>query len=123
VSEIFHHDGLLGPQVLGPAPERASYASFASFKDPDGNSWLLQEITTRLPDREWNSTRAQADVSTLAELLRETEQRHGQYEKTHPKHHWADWYAPYVSARQNGASSEEAAAAAERCVNDALHGA
>ena len=54
VSEVFHFDGLLGPQVAGPDPKRGTYASFASFKDPDGNGWLLQEITTRLPGREWN---------------------------------------------------------------------
>ena len=53
VSEVFHFDGLLGPRVAGPDPKRGTYASFASFKDPDGNSWLLQEITTRLPGREW----------------------------------------------------------------------
>lgn len=51
VSEIFHHDGLLGPRVAGPDPQGGTYASFASFQDPDGNSWLLQEITTRLPGR------------------------------------------------------------------------
>ena len=53
VSEVFHFDGLLGPRVSGPDPKHGSYGSFASFKDPDGNSWLLQEITTRLPGREW----------------------------------------------------------------------
>lgn len=53
VSEVFHFDGLLGPLVAGPDPKRGTYASFASFNDPDGNSWLLQEITTRLPGREW----------------------------------------------------------------------
>ena len=53
VSDVFHFDGLLGPLVAGPDPRRGTYASFASFKDPDGNSWLLQEITTRLPGREW----------------------------------------------------------------------
>ena len=51
VSEVFHFDGLLGPQVTGPDPKRGTYASLASFKDPDGNSWLLQEITERLPGR------------------------------------------------------------------------
>ena len=54
------------------------------------------------------------DVATLAELLRETEEHHGQYEKTQAKHNWWDWYAPYLSARQNGSSPEEAAAAADR---------
>ena len=54
------------------------------------------------------------DVPKLAELLRETEQHHGSYEKTHAKHNWWDWYAPYLSARLNGKTSEEAAAAADR---------
>jgi len=52
VSEVFHFDGLLGARVAGPDPRRGTYASFASFQDPDGNGWLLQEITTRLPGRE-----------------------------------------------------------------------
>ena len=51
VTEVFHFDGLLGPLAPGPDPKRGTYASFASFKDPDGNTWLLQEITTRLPGR------------------------------------------------------------------------
>ena len=54
------------------------------------------------------------DVARLAELLRETEEHHGPYEASHPKHNWWDWYAPYLSARQNGSSPEEAAAAAAR---------
>ena len=54
------------------------------------------------------------DIATLAELLRETEQHHGDYEKTHPKHNWWDWYAPYISARQHESTPEEAAAAAGR---------
>ena len=71
---------------------------------------MLQEIKTRLPGREWKST---ADVATLAELLRETEQYHGNYENTDGTHNWWDWYAPYLSARQNGSSPKEAAAAAD----------
>ena len=111
VSEVFHHDGLLGPVVTGPDPKRGTYASFASFEDPDGNTWLLQEITERLPGREWER---KSDVATVAELLHETEQHHGQYEKTHGKHNWWEWYAPYLSARLNGGSPEDAAAAADR---------
>lgn len=111
VSEVFHHDGLLGPRVSGPDPKRGTYASFASFEDPDGNTWLLQEITTRLPGREWER---QSDVATLAELLRDTEEHHGSYERTHGKHNWWDWYAPYLSARLNGRSPDDAAAAADR---------
>jgi catechol 2,3-dioxygenase-like lactoylglutathione lyase family enzyme len=93
----------------------------ASFEDPDGNGWLLQEITTRLPGREWNSTRARAtDVAILAERLRETAEHHDHYEKTHAEHHWWDWYAPYLSARQDGNSPEEAAAAA-RYMEEVIH--
>jgi hypothetical protein len=107
--------------VNGHDPEGRSYYSFASFADPDGNGWLLQEIKERLPGREWKSTRARAmDVATLAELLRETEQRHGQFEKTHAEHHWWDWYASYLNARQNGSSPDEAAAAADRYMDEVL---
>jgi catechol 2,3-dioxygenase-like lactoylglutathione lyase family enzyme len=121
VSEVFHRAEDNSP-VGGRDPEGRSYASFASFKDPDGNGWLLQEIKTRLPGREWESKRAPAtDVATLAELLHETEGRHGQYEKTHAEHHWYDWYAPYLSARQQGSSPEEAAAAADRRMSEVLH--
>jgi len=115
VSEVFHFEGLLGPRVSGPDPKRGTYASFASFKDPDGNGWLLQEITMRLPGREWKTT---PDVSTLAKLLRETEEHHGAYEKTHGKHDWWDWYAPYLTARQSGKNPEEAAAAADRYMEE-----
>ena len=119
VSEVFHYaagpfnNTVENPRVGGRDPQGRSYFSFASFEDPDGNGWLLQEITTRLPGREWKSTPAQVtDVATLAELLRETAEHHDHYEKTHAKHNWWDWYAPYLSARQNGSSPEEAAAAA-----------
>jgi catechol 2,3-dioxygenase-like lactoylglutathione lyase family enzyme len=129
VSEVFHYAGgpfniTVGenPRVSGPDPEGRSYYSFASFEDPDGNGWLLQEIKARLPGREWKSTRAGAqDVATLAKLLHETEQHHGNFEKTHTQHHWWDWYAPYLSARQNGSSPEEAAAAADRYMDEVLH--
>jgi catechol 2,3-dioxygenase-like lactoylglutathione lyase family enzyme len=121
VSEVFHYAAgpfnysVENPRVGGPDPEGRSYYSFASFEDPDGNGWLLQEITTRLPGREWKAAQAPAtNVAALAELLHETEQHHGPYEKTHAKHQWWDWYAPYLNARQNGGSPEEAAAAADR---------
>ena len=117
VSEIFHfadgpfNDAIKNARLSGRDSEGRSYFSFASFEDPDQNGYLLQEIKTRLPGREWKST---ADVATLADLLRETEQHHGNYEKTHGAHNWWDWYAPYLSARQNGSSPAEAAAAADR---------
>jgi len=128
VSEVFHFAGGPmnntgeNPRVAGRDPEGRSYFSFASFEDPDGNGWLLQEITARLPGREWKSTRAQAmDVATLAELLRETGEHHDHFEKTHAEHHWWDWYAPYLGARQNGSSPEEASAAAGHYMEATLH--
>ena len=110
VSEVFHFEGnelhVVGTdgRVPGPDPQGRSYSSWASFSDPDGNSWLLQEIKTRLPGRGLSM-----DVATLTELLRETEERHGMYERTAPKHHWSGWYAAYIVARQNGRTPDDAA--------------
>ena len=125
VSEVFHYaagpfnETVEKPRVPGRDPEHRSYFSFASFDDPDGNSWLLQEITTRFPNREWKRTSA-TDVATLAELLRETSEHHDAFEKTHGEHHWWDWYAPYLNARQNGSTPEEATAAADRRMEELL---
>jgi len=124
VSEVFHYAG--GPfnitvepaRVNGRDPEGRSYFSFVSFEDPEGNNWLVQEITTRLPGREWKRA---IDTETLAELLHETSEHHDHYEKTHAKHDWYNWYAPYLSARQNGSNSEEAAAIADRYMDETFH--
>jgi catechol 2,3-dioxygenase-like lactoylglutathione lyase family enzyme len=123
VSEVFH---TLQPgaqfrpesngRVSGPDPGHRSYFSFATFSDPDGNTWLFQEITARLPGRGFSNL----DVSTLAELLRETEQHHGEYEPTAPKHHWSGWYAAYIVARQDGKTPEEAAKLAKLHIEGAL---
>lgn len=128
VSEVFHYaggpfnDAVEHPRVNGRDPQGRSYYSFASFEDPDANGWLLQEIQTRLPGREWKPAPARArNVAPLAELLRETAEHHDHYEQTHAEHHWWDWYAPYLSARQNGRSPEEAAAAADRYMEETLH--
>jgi catechol 2,3-dioxygenase-like lactoylglutathione lyase family enzyme len=104
VSQPFHFAGIRGPRLPGPDSERGSYRSYASFSDPDGNSWLLQEITTRIPGRGLS-----LDVPTLTELLRETEKHHGEYAAAAPKHHWSEWYAAYIVARQQGKTPEEAA--------------
>ncbi len=125
VSEVFHYAGgpfnnaSENPRVPGRDPQGRTYYSFASFEDPDGNGWLLQEVVTRLPGREWASKQT-VDVATLAGLLRETAQYHDHYEKLSGEHHWSDWYAPYLSARQNGSSPEAAAAAADRYMNEVL---
>ena len=105
VSGPFHFAGFGEPPAPGPDPEGRSYGTYASFSDPDGNSWLLQEIKTRLPGRGLSSP----DVAALTELLREAETRHGAYESTAPKHHWSDWYAAYIVARERGKTPEEAA--------------
>jgi catechol 2,3-dioxygenase-like lactoylglutathione lyase family enzyme len=103
VGEVFHFAPGRG-RVSGPDRDGDSYRSFASFSDPDGNSWLLQQIKTRLPGRGLSN-----DVATLTDLLRETETRHGVYEPTAPKHHWSGWYAAYVVARERGRTPDEAA--------------
>jgi catechol 2,3-dioxygenase-like lactoylglutathione lyase family enzyme len=109
VSEVFHFvDGFhvtgTNGRAPGPDPQGRSYSSWASFSDPDGNGWLLQEIKTRLPGRGFS-----VDVATLTDLLRETEEHHGAYEAVAPKHHWSRWYAAYIVARERGKTPEEAA--------------
>ena len=124
VSEVFHYisfpfnNSVDNTRISGRDPEGRTYFTFASFEDPDGNGWLLQEVTARAPGREWEVTAKPVDVAKFAELLRETEEHHGQYEKTHGKHQWADWYAPYLTARQNGSSPDEAVAAADRYMDE-----
>jgi catechol 2,3-dioxygenase-like lactoylglutathione lyase family enzyme len=118
VSEVFHdvggvfvHAGTKG-RVPGPDPAGRSYSSWASFRDPDGNGLLLQEIKERLPGRLWPKQTDGGnfeDVAALTRLLEETEEHHGQYEKTAPKHHWSHWYAAYVIARDHGRTPDEAA--------------
>ncbi|HSI05978.1 MAG: VOC family protein [Myxococcota bacterium] len=116
--EVFHFTGGLSiynkdARTAGPHPESKPYSSYFSFTDPDGNSFLVQEVKARLPGRGFSSL----DVATLTELLREVEQAHGAYEKTAAKHHWSDWYAPYIVARQRGKTTEEAARDATLAMN------
>jgi catechol 2,3-dioxygenase-like lactoylglutathione lyase family enzyme len=115
ISEIFHgaavgYGGTDEPylfgrmRVKGPDSERRSYRSFASFKDPDGNSWLFQEITTRLPGRVVGDT-AYASVSDLASALRRAAAAHGQHEARtggQRDENWPDWYAEYMVSEQSG---------------------
>jgi catechol 2,3-dioxygenase-like lactoylglutathione lyase family enzyme len=111
VSEAFHGGLFFGntPRVPGRDPEDRSYFTYASFNDPDGNSWLLQEVTERRPGRITPSKPHGESVVALTSLLVEAETQHGKYEATAPKHHWSDWYAAYIVAREHGRSSEEAA--------------
>ena len=113
---MFH---LAGGRVPGPGPRRRSYQSHASFSDPDGNGWLLQEIKTRLPGREWEDPTG--DVASRAGLLHKTAEHHDPYEKTHAPHNWWDWYAAYFGARERGRTPEEASQAAGRYMEEVLH--
>jgi catechol 2,3-dioxygenase-like lactoylglutathione lyase family enzyme len=110
VSEVFHFSAGLrfyGTQdrVPGPSPDGSSYKNWATFSDPDGNGWMIQQVTTRLPGRGFSGL----DVATMTELLREAEEQHGHYEPTAPKHHWSLFYAAYMVARERGKTPEEAA--------------
>jgi catechol 2,3-dioxygenase-like lactoylglutathione lyase family enzyme len=118
VSEEYHYErkpgraGEIESRVAGPDPDPArSYVNYASFSDPDGNVWLLQEIRTRLPGRTWD---ASPDIAARAELLHETSIHHGAFEAVAPPHDWWDWYSAYMIAREAGSTPEEAAAAANR---------
>jgi catechol 2,3-dioxygenase-like lactoylglutathione lyase family enzyme len=115
VSEPFHFTSIGGTRVEGRDPDGRSYNTYATFSDPDGNGWLLQEITTRLPGRGFSSL----DVATLTALLRDAETAHGEHGATAAKHHWSAWYAAYIVARADGKTAEEAAAAGTRHVEAA----
>ncbi len=112
VSEVFHAeapgaqfqpDGTSG-RVGGPAPNQASYSSFATFNDPDGNGWLLQEVTTRLPGRIDPAGVAFVSANDLAHAFRRAEAAHGEHEKRTGQRdeNWPDWYAAYMVAEQAG---------------------
>src|SRR6201999_1611064 len=91
-------------RVSGPDPEHRSYRSFASFKDPDGNGWLFQEITTRLPGRVAGDA-TYASASHLAQALRRAGAAHGEHEKRtggQRDENWPDWYAEYMVSEQSG---------------------
>ena len=115
VSEAFHGGGspYAGPdepylfgrlRVSGPDPGHGTYRSFASFRDPDGNGRLFQEVTTRLPGRIDPATTTVASANDLASALRRAEGAHGQHEKRtgHRDENWPDWYAEYMAAEQSG---------------------
>jgi catechol 2,3-dioxygenase-like lactoylglutathione lyase family enzyme len=104
VSEVFHRAGPGQPAVSGRDQEGRSYFSYATFSDPDGNSWLLQEITTRFPVRVDADT-TYVSQSELAAALRRAEAAHGEHEKRtggQRDENWPDWYAEYMIAEQAG---------------------
>jgi catechol 2,3-dioxygenase-like lactoylglutathione lyase family enzyme len=91
-------------RVSGPAPDHASYSSFATFTDPDGNGWLLQEVTTRLPGRIDAAETAFGSTPDLASALRRAAAAHGEHEMRigQADENWPDWYAAYMVAEQAG---------------------
>jgi catechol 2,3-dioxygenase-like lactoylglutathione lyase family enzyme len=103
VSEIFHR-GPNGEQVSGPDPERRSYFSRASFTDPDGNFWLLQEVTTRLPGRVESDVTTYSSATDLAAAMRRASVAHGEHEARtgEADANWPDWYAKYMVSEQAG---------------------
>lgn len=115
ISEVFHdaggvfHHGGTTARVAGPNPERRSYSSFASFTDPDGNGWVLQEVTTRLPGRvdggSVDGGSVDGSVSDLAAALRRAAAAHGEHEKRTGEEdaNWPDWYARYMVSERSGA--------------------
>ncbi len=109
VSEVYHYAGVnrIAPdaRLSGPAPGRSSYGSFVSFSDPDGNVWLLQEITTRLPGRVDPGAISFSSASDLASAFRRAEAAHGEHEKRTGGQrdvNWPEWYASYMIAEQAG---------------------
>jgi catechol 2,3-dioxygenase-like lactoylglutathione lyase family enzyme len=111
VSDVFHEGALgdrfhPGDRVAGAAPDGATYSSFAAFSDPDGNTWLLQEITDRLPGRIDAGTASFTSVEELAAALRRAAAAHGEHEARTGEEdaNWPDWYASYMAAEQAGAA-------------------
>lgn len=118
VSDVFHGGDNVysGPdepylfgsiRVKGPDPEHRSYRSFASFNDPDGNSWIFQELTARLPGRIDSTATTFASVNDLTSALRRAAAAHGEHEARsggQRDENWADWYAAYMAAEQSGAT-------------------
>lgn len=112
VSEVFHpvtpgaqfQLGDTSGRASGPAPDHQSYGSFATFSDPDGNGWLLQEVTTRLPGHVDATETAFASIADLANALRRAEAAHGRHEARtrEPDANWPEWYAAYMAAEQTG---------------------
>jgi catechol 2,3-dioxygenase-like lactoylglutathione lyase family enzyme len=108
VSEVFHdaiafHHAGTAERVSGPAPDRRSYSSWVSFPDPDGNTWFVQEVTSRLSGRLTSPLAVFGSVAGLASALRRAEEAHGKHEQEtgRPDPNWADWYAKYMVDETN----------------------
>jgi catechol 2,3-dioxygenase-like lactoylglutathione lyase family enzyme len=111
VSEVFHGSPFSeAGRISGPDPERQSYRSYAAFADPDGNKWLLQEVTTRLPGRIDPTATSFGSAAELANAMRRAAMAHGEHEQRHGGEYdtnWPDWYASYMVAEQAGTELPE----------------
>jgi catechol 2,3-dioxygenase-like lactoylglutathione lyase family enzyme len=104
-SEVFHGSPFSpAGRISGPDPERQSYRSYVAFEDPDGNAWIVQEVTRRAPGRIDPATTAFASANDLADAMRRAAAAHGQHEKSNRQRdvNWPDWYAAYIAAEQAG---------------------
>ena len=109
-TEVFHdptgHYNRFDPAVRasGPDPQRRTYASYVAFSDPDGNGWVLQEVTARLPGRIDSAETTFASETDLADAMRRAGAAHGEHEKRTGEHDadWPEWYAKYMAAEQAG---------------------
>jgi catechol 2,3-dioxygenase-like lactoylglutathione lyase family enzyme len=104
VGDLFHRAGPGQPSLKGRDPKGGSYVSYATFSDPDGNGWLLQEVTQRLPGRVDTNTITFTSAAELADALHRAGTAHGEHEKRlgGPDANWADWYADYIFKEQTG---------------------
>jgi catechol 2,3-dioxygenase-like lactoylglutathione lyase family enzyme len=104
-SEVFHGSPFSpAGRISGPDPERQSYRSYVSFEDPDGNVWIVQEVTRRLPGRIDPARTTFASANDLASAMRSAAAAHGEHEKRdgRPDANWPEWYAAYMAAEQAG---------------------
>jgi len=106
VSGVFHLDG--AKRIPGPAPGYESFGSFVSFNDPDGNVYLVQEVTTGQPGRAISGPATYGSVASLAGALRRAEAAHRRHEKEtgHPAADWANWYAQYMAEESAGRGTD-----------------
>ncbi|NIK61371.1 VOC family protein [Kribbella shirazensis] len=128
VSDVYHYErspgrsGEIASRVPGRDPAERSYFTYASFADPDGNGWLLQEVKTRLPGREWKSSHDSDPMVPTTEVRREIARQHDAFEQVAAPQAWLDWYGRYLQERERGSTPDQASLAAYRYMTDEVNG-
>jgi catechol 2,3-dioxygenase-like lactoylglutathione lyase family enzyme len=128
VSAVYHYERIPGrsgeieSRVQGRDPAERSYFTYASFTDPDGNGWLLQEIKARLPGREWWSDDCWDPMESATEVRREIARYHDAFAQVAPPQAWLDWYARYLQERERGNTPDQASLAAYRSMTAQANG-